>query len=194
MGVTVTRRRGGRDKVDYLAPNVDYVWRNYVAGQPEFRNTDEKPEDAHSWVKEQTANGSLIIGDYFLYIDIFELLHFPSSEVINAKNMISLALQTKIFKKIIVNVWSKNGDSNYHIEFTCVPYALFRHHFWELLHVKRDSGVEVCFNTYNMPLTYLDSNCITQWCGYTMPRYMRDDLSEIGVERARGQFFLENPR
>ena len=81
--------------------------------------------------------------------------------------MISLALQTNFFNKIIVNVWSKNGDSNSHIEFTCVPYALFRQHFGELLHVKRDSGVEVCFNTYNMPLNYIDSSSITQWCGYT---------------------------
>ena len=188
MGVKVTRK-GRRDRIDYLAPNVNYVWENYVAGQPEFKNIDVEPEDAHKWVKEQTTNGSIVIGDYFLYIDAFELLHFPNREIINAKKMVTLALQTKFFKQIIINFWSKSGDSNCHIEFTCVPYSLFYQHFWELLHLKKDSGIEVCFNTYNMPFNFIDRSTITEWHGYTRPSYMRDDLTEEGVERAQGQNF-----
>ena len=189
MGVTVTRRQRGRDRVDYLAPNVDYVWENYVSGQPEFRNALIEPDDAHKWVKDQCANGSLIIGEYFLYIDAFELLHFPSSELVNVKNVISLALRTKFFKKIIVNLWSKSGDANYHVEFTCVPYTLFYKHFKGLLHLPRDSGIEVCFNKNSMPCNYVDSNGLTQWCSWTIPKYIREDLTEAEAERRSGCIF-----
>ena len=170
-----------------MPPNVNYTWKHYVSGQPEFRDKFIEPEEAHKWVKEQTANGTLVIGEHFLFIDTFELLHFPSREMINSKKMITLALQTGFFKKIIVNTWSRYGDTNFSAEFTCVPYELYRQHFWELLHVNQASGVEVLFNTYNMPLNYADRGSITQWCGYTIHNYMRDDLSEEGVERAQSR-------
>ena len=49
----------------------------------------------------------------------------------------------------------------------------------------KDSGVEVCYNTYNMPLNYVDNNDITTWCGYTINNHGRDDLSEEGLDRVQ---------
>lgn len=64
IGVKVTRRRGRRERVDYLAPNVNYVWEHYASWQPEFRRVELEAEDAHKWVREQTANGTLVIGEH----------------------------------------------------------------------------------------------------------------------------------